>query len=144
RGTNTVRDVLIAADSKDSHPLSPGPAAVRAVTVKVDPSDPQVTRSLVLSIEFDGRQTVRCPVGEFFGSGVGVNPFEDWYRTVAADGTMTCRWVMPYQRTARVTLFNLRGRPVKASLQAVAASREWDDRSMYFHANWRRQYPVQT
>ena len=62
--------------------------------------DPAVTRSVVLKMEFDGKETVWCPVGDFFGSGIGLHPFQGWYRTVAEDGTMSCRWVMPYQRVA--------------------------------------------
>jgi len=46
-----------------------GPAAVRMLTVRIntrEPRDlPQALRSTVLSITFDGEETVWCPVGDF-------------------------------------------------------------------------------
>ena len=135
---------LISPGAGESLALPAGPAAVRTLSLKLGAYDGQITRSLVLKIEFDGQPTVWCPVGEFFGTGVGLNPFQDWYRTVAADGTMICRWVMPYQRNGRITLVNYQKTPVEASLGASASPWTWDDRSMYFHANWRRQFPLPT
>jgi len=35
-------------------------------------------------MEFDGKETVWCPVGDFFGSGIGLHPLQGWYRTVRA------------------------------------------------------------
>jgi hypothetical protein len=99
---------------------------------------------MVLKMEFDGRETVWCPVGAFFGSGVGLHPFQDWYRTVAADGTMSCRWVMPYQNSGSVTLANLGDQPVDVRLEAYPGEWKWDARSMYFHATWRQQKPLPT
>ena len=46
-------------------------------------------RSLILEAEFDGEMTAWCPIGEFFGAGVRLNPVDDWWRTVKADGTLT-------------------------------------------------------
>ena len=79
--------------------LTKGNAAIKELTLKLDDyKNPEVTRTVVLKIEFDGAQTVWCPIGDFFGTGIGLNPFEGWYRTVSEDGTMTCRWIMPYQK----------------------------------------------
>ncbi|WP_146397552.1 glycoside hydrolase family 172 protein [Planctomycetes bacterium CA13] len=120
-------------------------AAIRKLSLKLaDDDDPAVTRSVVLKINFDGKETVWCPIGDFFGSGIGLNPLEGWYRTVTDDGTMTCRWVMPYQTSAAVSLVNLGEMPVDAQLNVNVSDWQWDDRSMYFHAGWRGQYPVAT
>ena len=98
----------------------------------------------MLKIEFDGKETVWTPIGPFFGSGLGLHPFKGWYRTVAEDGTMSCRWVMPYQKSGKVTLVNLGDKPVDAELKVLTGKWSWDDRSMYFHAGWRGQYPLPT
>jgi hypothetical protein len=135
---------VIAPGAEILVPLAAGPSAVRTLALKLADYDKEATRSLVLKIEFDGRPTVWCPVSEFFGTGIGLNPFQDWFRTVADDGTMTCRWVMPYQHKATVTLINGQKTPVAVSLSAVTGPWAWDDRSMYFHANWRRQFPLAT
>jgi arylsulfatase A-like enzyme len=125
--------------------LPAGTAAVRELSVKLGSyADPNVMRQVVLKIEFDGRETVWCPVGDFFGSGIGLNPVQGWYRTVAEDGKMTCRWVMPYRKGGRVSLLNLSGAAVDADLEVKTGSWTWGERSMYFHAGWRGQYPVST
>ena len=120
-------------------------AAVRELTVKLDDySNPDVTRTVVLKMEFDGNETVWCPIGDFFGSGIGLNPVQGWYRTVAEDGTMTCRWVMPYQKSGKVSVVNFGKEPVKVELGVKTGDWKWDDRSMYFNAAWRGQNPVPT
>ena len=120
-------------------------AAVRELTVKLDDySNPDVTRLVVLKMEFDGKETVWCPIGDFFGSGIGLNPVQGWYRTVAENGTMTCRWVMPYQKSGKVSVMNFGKDPVNVELGVKTGDWKWDDRSMYFNAAWRGQYPVAT
>lgn len=135
----------LAAMEEKALDLPAGSAAVRALSVKLgDYTDPSITRSVVLKMEFDGKETVWSPVGDFFGTGIGLHPFQGWYRTVAEDGTMTCRWVMPYQKTGKVTLVNLGDKPVDVRLEVQMGDWQWDDRSLYFHAAWRGQYPVPT
>ena len=95
-------------------------------------------------MEFDGKETVWCPIGDFFGSGIGLNPVQGWYRTVAEDGTMTCRWVMPYQKNGKVSVVNLSEQPVNVELGVKTGKWKWDEHSMYFNAAWRGQYPVAT
>ncbi|WP_353620860.1 glycoside hydrolase family 172 protein [Rhodopirellula sp. JC639] len=126
-------------------PLPQGVAAIRNLMVKLaDYSDPEVTRTVVLKITADGKDTVWCPIGDFFGSGIGLNPFQGWYRTVTADGGMTSRWVMPYRENATVSIINLGDSPVDVDLSVAVDDWQWDDRSLYFHAGWRGQYPVPT
>ena len=125
--------------------LPAGEAAVREIKVSLESySNPDVTRQVVLKIQFDGEETVWCPIGDFFGSGIGLNPVQGWYRTVDADGTMKCRWVMPYQTGGKVSLVNLGEQAVKAQLAVTTSSWSWDESSMYFHAGWRGQFPVPT
>ncbi|MBU2914125.1 glycoside hydrolase family 172 protein [Reichenbachiella agariperforans] len=125
--------------------LPKGNAAIRSLSVKLgDYSNPEVTRTVVLKIEFDGEETVWCPIGDFFGSGIGLNPVQGWYNTVDKDGTMTTRWVMPYKKSAKISVFNLSAVPVEVELKAIVGDWQWDDASMYFNAAWRGQYPVLT
>lgn len=135
----------LAAKQGKSLDLPAGVAAVRELIVKLGSyEEASLTRSVVLKMEFDGKETVWCPVGDFFGTGIGLNPFQGWYRTVAEDGTMSCRWVMPYQKSGKITLVNLSDRAVPIVVKAKTGGWVWDDRSMYFHAAWRGQYPVPT
>ena len=135
----------LGSKEEKSLDLPAGAASVRALSVKLgDYSNPIVTRQVVLKMEFDGKETVWCPLGDFFGSGIGLNPVQGWCRTVAEDGTMSCRWVMPYQKGGKVSLLNLSGSSVDAELAVRTGAWTWDERSMVFHASWRGQYPVPT
>jgi hypothetical protein len=126
--------------------LSEGPMAVCRLSVRVTADDlEQALRSTVLDIRFDDERAVWCPVGDFFGSGVGLNPYRGWYQTVAKDGWMTCYWIMPFRRSAQIQLHNLGRRPVDAALGDIGVCPwKWDDRSMIFHAGWRQQAGIPT
>jgi hypothetical protein len=128
--------------------LPVGPAAVRQLQVRLgvpgEKDCSQALRSMVLESEFDGERTVWCPLGDFSGSGVGGRPLASWYRQVDANGTILCRWVMPYEKSARLKLLNLGKQDVHASLAAGVGDWRWDNRSMYFHATWRQQDQIPT
>ncbi len=84
-----------------------GSGAIRQLSIRLEADDlPQALRSTVLAIEFDGQQTVWCPVGDFFGIGYVVRPYRSWYTEVTKDGTMRCYWVMPHETSHRASLYN--------------------------------------
>lgn len=135
----------IGSNKEKSVALSEGNAAINELTLKLDDyKNPEVTRTVVLKIEFDGEQTVWCPIGDFFGTGIGLNPVEGWYSSVAEDGRMTSRWIMPYQRSGKISVVNLGKKSVKVDLKATVGDWQWDSGSMYFNAAWNGQYPVAT
>ncbi|WP_145421999.1 glycoside hydrolase family 172 protein [Planctomycetes bacterium K23_9] len=135
----------IGGGNEQSVSLPAREAAITSLSLKLGSyEDPNVTRHVVLKISFDDKETVWCPIGDFFGSGIGLNPLQGWYRTVNADGTMTCRWVMPYKNNAKISVVNLGDVPVSVDFSATIGDWKWDSRSMYFHAGWRGQYPVPT
>jgi hypothetical protein len=123
-----------------------GSRVLRRLSVQLRASDlTQALRSTVLAGSFDGEQTIWCPVGDFFGSGVGLNPFRDWWREVDRNGLLTCYWEMPFEKSCRLSLVNLGKEPVQASLGMVAHGPwTWDNRSLHFHASWRQQTGIQT
>jgi len=105
----------------------------------------QVLRSAVLSIKFDGKETIWVPLGDFFGSGVGLNSYKSWYVWIEEDGTMFSRWEMPFRKTVEVQLINYGDQDISfVSLVGLRTDYQWDDRSMYFHANWRQQQEIET
>jgi hypothetical protein len=144
-GEMTRLNETLDKNEEKSVVLPQGTSALRSLSLKLgDYADSMVMRSVILKMEFDGQQTVWCPVGDFFGSGIGLNPFQGWYRTVAEDGSLSCRWVMPYRETAKISVLNLGEKPVDFSLEAVVGNWKWDENSLYFNAAWRGQYPVPT
>lgn len=140
-----------------THPLDPeqseslelphGSAAIRQLKIDLSTESgrrltAQELRATVLQMEFDGQRTVWCPVSDFAGSGVGSQQVAGWYRDVNENGTCTCRWVMPYEKTARITVTNYGKQKVIADLVADVGSWQWDHRSMYFHTTWRQEAKV--
>jgi hypothetical protein len=139
------KQARLAPGEKLSLDLPGGAAAVRELRVQIDPQEaPQALRAIVLQATFDEAPTVWCPIGEFFGAGVRLHPVEDWWRTVAADGKLAARWVMPYRHTGRLSLQNAGVAPVTVTLAAATAPWQWTDRCLYFHANWHCQLGMPT
>ena len=119
--------------------LPAGSQALRQFTVRIPgaTANSASLRSTVLAMTFDGEETVWTPVGDFFASADSLHPFHTFQRTVTADGTLVCRWVMPYRKSAEIRLTNLGKTPVAAELRADVSSWKWDDASMHFYARWR-------
>jgi hypothetical protein len=122
-----------------------GPGAVRELKLRLqaDPVEPAL-RGCLLRIAFDGSQRphVEAPVGDFFASGPGVNPFSSLPFSVERDGTMTCRFVMPYERSARVEIVNRAVSPVRLDGSILISPWQWDERSLYFRAKWRADHDL--
>ncbi len=116
--------------------------------MRLDSSEPKelerTLRGIIVKLTFDDEVTAWCPATDFFGTAVGINELRSWYRDVSNDGTMRCRWVMPYARSARITLHNVGTQPVTASLHATTAPWTWDDHSMHFHAAWHHEAGLKT
>jgi hypothetical protein len=148
RGKTAQLKNTLTAGTRLALDLPAGPNAVHALELRLETADSREVerslRSVIVEMTFDGEVTVWCPATDFFGSGVGINPLRSWYRTVGADGTMRCRWVMPYAKSARITLINLGTRSVAAALRATTSPWKWDGRSMHFHATWRHEAGLTT
>lgn len=121
----------------------PGPRAIAGLQLQISAPDiEQALRSTVLRIEFDGEQTVWCPVGDFFGTGIGSPLFRTWFTGTSVSGNLACRWVMPYARSARITIENTGRERVTTTLHHRTQDWSWDERSMHFHTTWRFEHPI--
>jgi len=118
-----------------------GSAAIERLTLRVRAKDvDRALRQTVLHITFDGYPTaqVQSPVGDFFGAGPGINPYDSVPFTVRGDGEMTCRYVMPFARSCAVRLENRGDQPVTVTGSALVGGHRWEDgRSLHFRARWR-------
>jgi len=139
-----LRGILPANDSKTVR-LN-GTGAIRELAFKLEAADiDQSLRSTVLEIEFDGEQTVWCPMGDFFGTGHQLNPYRSWYTQVSQDGTLVCYWVMPFAKSAAVTVHNLGEFPVTVTLGEIRHSNwQWDKQSLHFHGSWKNYHAFKT
>ncbi len=122
-----------------------GEEAITKLVVKLDAEDTnQALRSTVLSINFDGKETVWVPIGDFFGTGYKVSPYKSFYTEVKEDGTMSCYWVMPYKKYCNIKIINHGKQKVKVTAKAFREKRKWTDDSMYFHASWFEKNRIET
>ncbi len=139
--------LTVPAGKSSAIPDMAGPAAVYEWSARVkgtredgpwtDPARAHnAYRHLLLEVDFDGRASVRAPLGDFFGSGPGVNPYANLFFTVAADGTMTSRLLMPFKSSMRLGLFNAGSVPYEVDLRLRAGKRPFDGRDMHLRAQW--------
>src|SRR5690606_25347324 len=147
--THAVSGQTLAAGESLAHELSGG-GAIRRLQVKIDGADHAAAlRNTYIELEFDGQRTTRVPLGEFFGNGESssaqpYNPYQDFYREVAATGEQTAYWTMPYEEAARVKLVNRGAAAVTVDLEVDSGTWQWDDDSMHFHADYRGENLIST
>lgn len=111
--------------------------AIRKLLINLDAKDiNQALRSTVLSISFDGNQTVWVPVGEFFGTGYQLFPSVTWYSEVSQDGLMISRWVMPFREKCLVKIINYGSQKINLDAVVHVSDYAWKKSSMYFGTSW--------
>ncbi len=117
-----------------------GPAAVYGITCRADAADlADALRGCLLEIAFDGKApAVIAPLGDFFGTAPGVNPFKSLSCGVGWDGkTLYSHWVMPFAQKAVLSVTNHSKAAVTLSGAVTTAPWTWKPDSLYFHAKWR-------
>ena len=122
-----------------------GPAAVAELSLRLVAKDMnKALRQTVLEVVFDDYPWAQAqsPVGDFFGAAPGVNPYVSAPFTVRPDGTMICRFVMPFERSCKVRLRNEGDRPVSARGSVLPQPYTWDADSMHFRARWRVDHDI--
>lgn len=141
---NSARSIIEPGKSI-SIPLT-GANAIRRISVRTDGAlQSQLYRSLVIEMEFDGLQTVWCPLGDFFGTGYQLRPSDTWYTSVKENGTLECYWVMPFSQEATVRIHNLgyEDSP-EITLDVIHSPWEWNQRSMHFGSSWHQYTHLHT
>jgi len=126
----------------------PGGGAITELRFTTAERDPARLRSTILSIAFDGVETVRAPLVDFFGTGPGWNPTTSLPFTIAADGTLICRFVMPFGASAVISLARAAlgdDVPLQLSGSATVWARPFtgDGRAL-FHSRFRPPEPLAT
>ena len=99
----------------------------------------QLMEKLILTASFDGNRTVWAPLSGFSGGGTGAPAVESWFLRSDGRGKILSRWPMPYRQRGEIALLNVSDEPCSVSLSVGTARYEWNGRSLYFHASWRRE-----
>ena len=136
-----VIEGAIAPNSKKELLTLEGPLAIEKLSLRIHAPDlNRALRQSVLRICFDDNYwgQVQSPVGDFFGAGPGINPFDSLPFTVEPDGTMICRFTMPFAKSCKIIIDNKADQPVKVEGSVVPMAYDWsEDSSMHFQAKWR-------
>jgi len=134
-----TRTVTVGAGKTQALDAEKGPGTISLLRFQALDADDLGLRRLVLRGYFDGHKTpdIEAPVADFFGNAYGRAPFSSLLLSQSADGTMTSRFPMPFGRSARFTLENGTGKPVRVVWNAALAHRAFHPaQEGYFHAQW--------
>ncbi|MFV0418388.1 MAG: glycoside hydrolase family 172 protein [Dysgonomonas sp.] len=123
--------------------LPDGENAVYEVTFNVNTKDSttfaQLMREIIFCAQFDGKQTIWVPLGDFSGGGMGSPYVESWYLSSDGKGNITSRWLMSYKKEGVLKLINISSLLVDVKMKVNVSPLAWDERSLYFHSSWRQE-----
>ncbi|MCP5518152.1 MAG: DUF2961 domain-containing protein [Verrucomicrobiales bacterium] len=122
-----------------------GPRAITGLRVKIElpesPADRVVLREHTLRIRWDGeaQPSVWSPLGDFFGTAAGANPYRSLPAGLTEDGWWYANWYMPFARQAEITIGNDGGpaRPIILEIEHAPVSGDPGTLAR-FHAKWHR------
>ncbi len=124
-----------------------GPGEIVHFWCTIADREPNYSRLLTLRIYWDGETnaSVECPIGDFFGLGMGVDKaFTSLPVRVSSDGRgRNCYWPMPFRKSARVVVTNDGKKPCDAFYYYL----DWQQLpslpkdTAYFHAMYRQEFP---
>jgi len=120
-------------------------SAINYISLNLQANDiEQALRSTVLSISFDGVQSVWVPVGEFFGTGYIPSEYKTWLNETRDDGEMESRWIMPFQENSQLFFINYGVEEIDLSGSTGLIKYQWESNSMYFGAAWHEYRHIKT
>jgi len=141
RETIRIDEKLEPGQRKQLVSYAKAPAAVGRLVLKAGAPDlARALRGTVLRIYFDkaANPQVEAPLGDFFGAGPGLNPYDSLPASVLPDGRMVSRWVMPFQHQVEVQVENWSGQDVRVAGAVDILDYGWKaGRSMHFFGHWR-------
>jgi hypothetical protein len=115
----------------------PGGGRVTTLRLLTDERDPDKLRGTILAMSFDGEETVRLPLVDFFGTGPGWNTYASLPMSVGADGALVCRFPMPFAREAKLSVTRDAPGAVAVSGALVVEAAPFGDDTLLFHAQRR-------
>jgi len=93
-------------------------------------------RNTFIRATFDGEKCIEAPLGDFFGSAPGINPFKTFPFEMKANGTMICRYIMPFAKSCKLEISTQSTVPVVLSGSIKAGSFDWTADTYHFKAQW--------
>lgn len=127
-----------------------GPLALTGIELELTglPDDPKELRSLlrraVITARWDDEEdAVRAPLGDFFGTAPGLNPYPGFPTGIDKDRKLYAYWYMPFKRSATLRLENLGERSFSGRARLFAEPLAVpQEKLLYFRADWRYEDSV--
>jgi hypothetical protein len=136
-------EAMLEAGSPLVIKLPGGEHAVYGLQLQVTPSGgsdyAQGMRDMILQGIFDGKLTVRAPVSDFSGGGMGAPYVKSRYLSADGKGVVFSRWLMPYREKASLSFINEGRGKIHIRYTFHVSPLAWDDRTLYFHASWKEE-----
>lgn len=144
KGIENQKNKNLNAHESIKMDLPIGKNAVRDLKIKVecDSAYAQVMRGLILMISFDNVQTVRVPLSDFSGGGMGAPKVNSYFLSADGNGCLISRWVMPYKTNAKIEVENLNNMPARVYINARTSKFRWNKNTLYFHVSWKQQRDI--
>jgi hypothetical protein len=105
---------------------------------------PDRLRATMLRLEFDGARTVTVPLIEFFGLGSEMVPYRSLPMIVEPDGTLVCRFPMPFHKRAVITVSRAGTGAAELRGRITVDAAPFGDESLVFHTSWRPREVMRT
>jgi len=146
KGTKDKKETILKPGTTLDFKLPEGNNAIREFQIKfLDTTNiAQKLRSTIIQANFDGEKTIWAPIGDFFNNVGKTHSYNMWERTVTTDGTMICRWVMPYENNGEIGIKNLGKENVNLEMTVITDQKDWISNSMHFYATWQMDAPTPT
>ncbi len=122
-----------------------GAQAITAIRIRMQlpeaPMDRYVLRNVAVRITWDNEvnPAVWSPIGDFFGTAPGANPYRSYPLGLTEDGWWYCHWYMPFAERGYIELVNDGPDPFAIEYEIGAAGLTRPIESLArFHAKWHR------
>jgi len=101
-------------------------------------------RATTLRLAFDGVETAAAPLVAFFGTSPEVVPYRSLPMVVEPDGTLVCRFPMPFHDRAVVTVARAAAGSAELRGRVTVDAAAFDDAALVFHASFRPREVMRT
>jgi hypothetical protein len=127
-----------------------GGGLLTELRVELATTDPDALRETLLHIAVDGEETVRVPLGDFFGSGPGLQPLHALPMSVDLDARSTrlvARWPMPFAESIELSVERAAAPPLGAAFEVRFNPERFTPEQLLFHAyarpvDWQSSEPT--
>ena len=147
-GRRTI--ALPGATLDHEHPISltvPAPeGGGRLTELRLVTSEraPDKLGSMTLALTFDGDETVSAPLVEFFGTGPEIVPYRSLPMLIEPDGTLVCRFPMPFRKRAVLALSRAARGAAELHGSVTVDAAPFDAASLLFRATSRPRAVIRT